>query len=103
MYEYYNVQKVFGCYLLTDMSFQRQALTPCYPLKDKYGNYSTLESAQTACSSDIHCKAVYDEHCDNKDTFHLCPVTATLQSSQNSCVYEKSKYMIVYTNDISVL
>ena len=75
------------------MSFDTHTLTNCDPLKDKYGNYFSLKSAKSACSVDINCKAVYDEHCDNEGTFYLCPATATLESSQHSCVYEKSKYI----------
>ena len=81
----------FGCDLVTDVSFEKQESKHCDTLKDIYGNYPTLELAQSACSSDINCKAVYNEHCDSGDGFYLCPATATFQDSQHSCVYEKSK------------
>ena len=73
------------------MSFDTRTLTNCDPLKDKYGNFPTLKSAQSACLSDINCNAVYDEHCNNEGEFYLCPTTTSLQSSQHSCVYEKGK------------
>ena len=86
-----KIQTKFGCDLVTDVSFEKQELKHCDPLSDKYGKCATLESAQSACSSDINCKAVYNEHCDSGDGFYLCPSTATFQDSQHSCVYEKSK------------
>ena len=76
------------------MSFRKRDLKHCDPLKDKYGNFPTLKSAQSACLSDINCNAVYDEHCDNEGEFYLCPTTTSLQSSQHSCVYEKGKNII---------
>ena len=80
--------------LVTDVSFRKRELKHCDPLKDKYGNFPTLKSAQSACLSDINCNAVYDEHCDNEGEFYLCPTTTSLQSSQHSCVYDKGKNII---------
>ena len=84
------------------MSFEKQTLTHCDPLKDKYGNYFSLKSAQSACTLDTDCKAVYDEHCNSEGTIYLCPATATLTPSQHSCVYEKRKYIIAQINYVSV-
>ena len=86
-----KIQTKFGCDLVTDVSFEKQELKHCDPLRDKYGNYHTLKSAIADCSSDDNCKAVYDEYCDSGDKFFLCPATSTLETSQHSCVYEKSK------------
>ena len=59
--------------------------------KNKYGEYSTLPLAQSACDSDSNCRGVYDEHCDNSAPFNLCLISAGLEaSSTGSCVYEKT-------------
>ena len=92
---------MFWYNFVTDVSFEKQTLTNCDPLRDKYGYYSSLKSAQSACSLDIDCKAVYDEHCDNEGEFYLCPTTTSLQSSQHSCVYEKGKYIISQLTNVS--
>ena len=86
--------------LVTGVLFKKRELNHCDPLKDKYGNFPTLKSAQLACISDTNCNAVYDEHCDNEGEFFLCPTTTSLQSSQHSCVYEKGKYITAKINDI---
>ena len=86
-----KIPRKFVCDLVTDVSFEKMELMYCDPLKDKYGDYATLESAQSACSSDINCKAVFNDHCKDGDEFFLCPAHATLQDSQHSCVYVKSK------------
>ena len=87
--------------LVTGVLFKKRELNHCDPLKDKYGNFPTLKSAQSACISDTNCNAVYDEHCDNKGEFYLCPTTTSLQSSQHSCVYEKGKYIISQLTNVS--
>ena len=89
-----KILRKFGCDLVTDVSFEKQELKHCDPLGDKYGNYPTLKLAQAACSVDINCKAVFDDHCHRGNEFYLCPTTSTLESSQHSCVYEKSKQQI---------
>ena len=59
----------------------------CY--SNKYGEYSTLSLAQSACDSDSNCRGVYDEYCDN-EKFTLCPISAALEeSTADSCVYDK--------------
>ena len=92
-------------YLINDLvayaSFKKRQLKHCDPLKDKYGKFPTLKSAQSACISDTNCNAVYDEHCDSEGEFYLCPTTASLQSSQHSCVYEKRKYIISQLTNVS--
>ena len=55
----------------------------------KYGNYSTLSLAQSACDSDSNCRGVYDDVCENTGPFHLCPISADLEESPSNCVYEK--------------
>ena len=87
--------------LVPYVSFKKRELKHCDPLKDKYGNFPTLKSAQLACISDTNCNAVYDEHCDNEGEFFLCPTTTSLQSSQHSCVYEKGKYIISQLTNVS--
>ena len=91
---WFYVNRYKNIYLVSDMSFRKRDLKHCDPLKDKYGNFPTLKSAQSACLSDINCNAVYDEHCDNEGEFYLCPTTTSLQSSQHSCVYDKGKNII---------
>ena len=61
----------------------------CY--SNKYGEYSTLSLAQSACDSDSNCRGVYDESCDNSGSFYLCLISAGLEASTGgSCVYEKT-------------
>ena len=56
-----------------------------------YGEYSTLSLAQSACDFDSNCTGVYDESCDNSDSFNLCSISAGLEASTGgSCVYEKT-------------
>ena len=58
---------------------------------NKYGEYSTLSLAQSACSSDSNCRGVYDGSCDNSGSFYLCPTSADLEISSSSCVYKKKE------------
>ena len=50
--------------------------------------YNSLRAAETACSSDHNCIAIYDKSCDASD-FRKCPKVANLLTSQGDCVYEK--------------
>ena len=63
----------------------------------KYGNYPSLEEAQSACSADSNCQGVYDLWCDTLDSYYLCPAKKSsgdafeLKPSGSSCVYTKGK------------
>merc|ERR1719367_2437229 len=59
--------------------------------QDKYGTFSTLSAAQSACSADSNCKGVYDPGCNDQGSFFLCPMSATYSASSASCVYEKTQ------------
>ena len=62
----------------------------CYP--DRYGNYSSIQSAKIACLSDGNCKGVYDNGCNGKASgIHLCPTSATYSNSFGSCIYQKNE------------
>ena len=59
---------------------------------NEYGSYSTWSLARSACDSDSDCRGVYDEYCDNLDSFTLCHISAALEESPaptHSCVYDK--------------
>ena len=55
----------------------------------KFGKYSTLALAQSACNADSTCRWVYDGSCDNINSFYLCPESKGLETSSSSCVYDK--------------
>ena len=55
----------------------------------RYGYYSTLEQAKTACSDDNNCQAVYHAAC-HGGSYYLCPIHAQLKHADVSCVYIKS-------------
>ena len=62
----------------------------CY--SDRYGNYSTIQSAKIACLSDGNCQGVYDNGCNGKTSgIHLCPISATYSNSFGSCIYQKNE------------
>ena len=61
-----------------------------------YGSFSSLTTAEVACTSDSNCQGVADTRCDNSGTFELCPKQSSLQSFSvifhsgvGSCVYKK--------------
>ena len=56
---------------------------------DKYGSYTTIDLAKTACSFDAKCGTVVDSMCDNTSPFALCPISALLFTSSRSCAYVK--------------
>ena len=61
--------------------------------EDKYGDYSTLEGAQSACTVDSNCQGVYDDDCDGLGSHYLCPINAQLivPEPRESCVYTKGE------------
>jgi len=62
-------------------TFKKVEETTC---RRKYRKFSTLEKAESACSSDRKCKGVYDNWCKNKH-FKLCK--GSFRKSDNSCTY----------------
>ena len=77
------------CFEGNAVTYERQNLKHCYP--NKYGAYSTLALAKSACNSDLNCRGVYDLSCDNSGSFYLCPISAGLRKSGSSCVYQKKE------------
>ena len=58
-------------------------------LTDKYGAYESLNDAISACGDDPTCGYVYDQKCDNHDSFRLCKRSATISDSAvGSCIYK---------------
>ena len=60
--------------------------------RNTYGNYATLDDAETACTLDIGCSGVYDEQCDGVDNFELCQKEFQFIAleSKDSCIYRKT-------------
>ena len=63
---------------------------------EKYGEYSSVEDAKSACSADSNCQAVYDGGCDeSQDDVYLCSLGQIYRNSdgndlwESSCIYEK--------------
>ena len=57
---------------------------------DSIGNYATLALAKSACNVNSNCRGVFDQSCDFKNTFYLCPVSKALKYAADfSCVHEK--------------
>ena len=57
-----------------------------------YGEYSSLITAEFACTTHSNCQAVRDGSCDGSGTFQLCPKTTLFTaSSSGSCIYDKGK------------
>jgi len=57
---------------------------------EKYGIYSSISSAKTACSADPDCKGVYVNKCKEGNGVYLCS-TSTFSPSGHSCVFEKNQ------------
>ena len=72
-----------------DLVFTKLENTHCYD--EKYGEYETLDEAKVVCHSDSNCIAVYDNSCDNKNAFYLCPKGLPLEDSPTSCIYQNPK------------
>ena len=53
------------------------------------GDYGTFTEAKTACANDANCGAVYDDGCDDTDSFTLCPINYAESTSVSSCLYLK--------------
>ena len=61
-----------------------------------HGNYNNLTEAEEDCNLDNNCQAVYDNGCHGTGplsnyNIHLCPMNATYEINNSSCVYEKGK------------
>ena len=63
-------------------------------INDRYGYYSTIQSAKNACWKDENCQGVYDIGCDAKGNHGLCPTSASYMTSEGSCIYRKNKNYI---------
>ena len=62
----------------------------CYP--DRYGRFSTMQSAMAACSADGNCQGVYDKGCNvGANDIFLCPTSATYRDSSRSCIYQNNE------------
>jgi len=73
-------------------SFEKLELTHC--TNHKYGEFSNVEEAKNSCIRDANCKGVYDYQCDESiDDVYLCMVGYDYETSQSSCVYDKSSYV----------
>ena len=55
----------------------------------RYGNYSSLEEAATACDLDVNCEMVMDHYCDNSGPFELCSSSRVCRSGHGTCSYQK--------------
>ena len=59
--------------------------------------YDQLKDAKYSCSSDPRCLAVYDEECDGRNEYRLCPVARTYttvpdwDATKTSCIYKNGK------------
>ena len=51
--------------------------------------YDTLDQAQDNCKIIEDCAGVYDEDCDGKDSFKLCPKDSIHPATLSSCAYYK--------------
>ena len=61
----------------------------CYD--DRYGRFSTIQSAKDACSNDTNCQGVYDQGCNSRaNEIFLCPTSATYETSSSSCIFHKN-------------
>ena len=57
---------------------------------DRLGEtYKTLDQAMDVCKFLSNCVAVYDELCDNKDGFKICPSGSMTHATSDSCSYYK--------------
>jgi len=81
---------------ISEREYTKLSLKHCYP--NKYGSYSSLQSAVTACSADRNCQGVYDQGCETgAGNIYLCSTSATHTSSEGSCIYQKkeNEYQLV--------
>ena len=75
----------FCCILV---EYEKRHSTHCAP--SDFGSYSSLSLAKSACNSNVRCKGVYDNLCDNYNSFSLCPLSSDFEIGEtHSCVYEK--------------
>ena len=56
----------------------------------RYGNFSSLEEATSACNLDETCKMVMDQHCDEIGPYELCHSSSVCGSGQGTCSYRKT-------------
>ena len=71
---------------------------------DRYGSYSTFELAKKECSLTSTCGSVFDNKCDDKAPFSLCPSKAYFITSTKSCLYEKQGMLqIILIADVNIL
>jgi len=93
MFEQHYVSRKWECCMPEVKGYTKQEGKHCW--NSKYGNYPSLEEAQTACSADSNCQGVYDLWCDTLDSYYLCPAKTSsgdafeLKPSGSSCVYTK--------------
>ena len=92
-----NYRKIAQYDFFTDWRFEKQESQYCTTVDVEYCNYTTLNLAQSACSSNENCKAVFDDRCDNRDRFCLCLMSSTFEKSEQSCVYKK------FDNDVQII
>ena len=58
-------------------------------MDNKYGSYSTVNEAKSACLLDSNCQGVYDRFCVQNEIY-LCPVgIAYSTDTSSSCIYER--------------
>ena len=72
----------------TIKEYHKEPQTQCE--KKAYGSYSSLNQAESACTSDADCAAVYDPDCDGSGTFYLCPYRS-IQRGAYDCTWYKPK------------
>ena len=61
-----------------------------YCSSGEYGSYDTLSDAQSTCTSDANCAAIFDNFCD-KVGFKLCSTGYVKKKSWSSCLYIKNQ------------
>ena len=74
--------------MVSDQAYKKEGKKYCG--LDAYGSYNTLSEAQTACTSDENCAAIFDNTCDNVG-FKLCPTGYSKKKSWSSCLYVKNQ------------
>ena len=63
----------------------------CYG--DRYGSFSTIQSAKSACLNGPNCQGVYDRGCNSEaNDIYLCPTSVKYSTSSypaESCIFQK--------------
>ena len=79
--------EVYRTTTISDQAYRKEKKKYC---SNNYGSYNTLSGAQSACTSDENCAAIFDNACDNVG-FKLCPTDYSKKNSWSSCLYVKNQ------------